>query len=187
MTFPIRTLPLILSAVLAACGGGSDDNAAPLPAQNPTPLVLSAATTCELPDFRQAVLDRVNQARATSRMCGNASFPAVPALAWNDLLFAAAAGHAQDMAQQDYFSHTSQDGRSFSERISATGYRWSAVAENIAAGQRTVEVVMNGWLQSPGHCANIMGANYTEIAVACVRNDGTDYGRFWAMELGRPR
>ena len=46
---------------------------------------------------------------------------------------------------------------------------------------------MDGWLQSPGHCANIMGANYTEIAVACVRNDDTGYGRFWAMELGRPR
>jgi uncharacterized protein YkwD len=140
-----------------------------------------------LSGFQQQVLDRVNQARASSRMCGSTMFNAVAPLAWNALLFDAAAGHAQDMATNNYFSHVSQDGRTFSQRISAAGYAWSAVGENIAAGQASVDEVMNSWLQSPGHCENIMNGNYTEVAVSCARNDASTYKQYWTMDLGRPQ
>ncbi|WP_286758098.1 CAP domain-containing protein [Ralstonia sp. RL] len=133
------------------------------------------------------MLDRVNQARAVGRTCGSTYYSAAAPLAWNGKLFDAAAGHAQDMAANNYFSHTSQDGRTFSQRITNAGYAWSAAAENIAAGQGTVAQVMDGWLQSPGHCANIMNGNYSEIGVACARNDASAYQQYWVMELGRPR
>lgn len=120
-------------------------------------------------------------------MCGTTSYPAVGPLTWNTYLFNAAAGHATDMATNNYFSHTSQDGRTFSQRISAAGYNWSAVGENIAAGQTTAQQVMDGWLQSPGHCANIMNGSYTEIGVACAKNDASTYKTYWVMDLGKPR
>ena len=132
-------------------------------------------------------MDRVNLARASSRMCGNTLFNAVAPLAWNARLFDAAAGHAQDMATNNYFSHVSQDGRTFSQRITDAGYVWSAAGENIAAGQTTVADVMNSWLQSPGHCENIMNGNYTEVAVSCASNDASTYKQYWTMELARPR
>ena len=129
----------------------------------------------------------MNEARAVSRMCGTTFYKAAGAVTWNDKLADAAAGHAQDMAANNYFSHTSQDGRTFSQRISATGYIWSAVGENIAAGQTTPEQVMNAWLQSPAHCENIMNATYVEAGVACVKNDASTYKEYWVMELGKPK
>lgn len=90
------------------------------------------------------------------------------------------------MAVNNYFSHTSRDGRSFSSRLTDEGYAWSFAGENIAAGQSTVSDVVSGWLASPGHCANIMRAEFREVAVSCVSQAGSTYGRYWAMSLARP-
>jgi len=133
------------------------------------------------------MLNRINQARASARMCGNTYYKPVAPLAWNAKLFDAAALHSADMAANNYFAHNSKDGRTFSQRITAAGYSWSAAGENIAAGQPTVEQVMNGWMQSPNHCANIMSANFTEVGVACAKNDASTYRNYWTMDLARPR
>lgn len=133
------------------------------------------------------MMNRINEARASSRMCGTTQYPATGPVQWNSKLFDAAAGHSVDMATNNYFSHTGQDGSTFSQRISAAGYVWSTAGENIAAGQNTVEEVMNGWLQSAGHCANIMNGAFTEVAVACARNDASTYKQYWTMELAHPR
>lgn len=138
-------------------------------------------------NFQQDLLTRINQARTTGRMCGSTFYKAAGMMSWNGKLTDAAAGHAGDMAANNYFSHASLDGRTFSQRITATGYLWSAVGENIAAGQKTAEQVMTAWLESPGHCENIMNGNYTEVGVACLSNEASLYKVYWAMELGRPR
>jgi uncharacterized protein YkwD len=143
--------------------------------------------SCGIPNFQQELLKLVNQARANSRYCGTTFHAGAGPVAWNSKLFDAAAGHAADMANKNYFSHTSLDGRTFIDRINATGYTWSAVGENIAAGQTTLEQVMNAWLASPGHCSNIMNTAYTEIGVACVKNAASTYKQYWGMELGKPR
>jgi uncharacterized protein YkwD len=70
--------------------------------------------------------------------------------------------------------------------VRTEGYAWKAGGENIAAGQSSVTAVMSGWLSSPGQCANIMSANYSHVAVACVRQSGSAYGRYWTMVLARP-
>lgn len=152
-----------------------------------TPVALDASTSCGLPDFRNDLLQAINAARAVARSCGGTAMPAVPPLTWNDQLFSASARHSADMANNNYFSHASLDGRSMAQRVSAEGYAWSWVGENIAAGQSSVSVVMNGWLASPGHCVNIMAAAPRDVAVACVQRSGTTYGRYWTMNLARPR
>ena len=90
------------------------------------------------------------------------------------------------MAVNTHFSHSSLDGRTFSRRISDEGYAWSLVGENIAAGQSTVSGVMSGWLASQGHCANIMKAEFRDVAVSCVQRAGGKDGRYWTMSLARP-
>lgn len=147
--------------------------------------VLTAANTCSLPNFQTDLMALINQARASSRTCGSTVYPAVAAVAWNSKLFDAAAGHSADMANQNYFSHTSLDGRTAGQRITAAGYSWSAYGENIAAGQSSAASVMDAWIASAGHCSNIMASNFKDVAVACVSNSGSTYKRYWTMALGR--
>jgi len=186
----LRTLwAFVAAASLAAgCGGGGSDSpsaAAPAPS-GPATGVLS---TCGLADFSARILERINQLRASGASCGSSGqFAPAPAVAWNALLTQAADGHSQDMAAQNYFAHDSKDGRTFSQRISATGYAWSTAGENIAAGYSSVDAVMDGWIQSAGHCANLMNANFSEIGVACVPGtSSTTYSNYWTMDLARPR
>ncbi|MBS3998671.1 MAG: CAP domain-containing protein [Hydrogenophaga sp.] len=176
--------------LLVGCGGGdaSDEpthHAGALPA---TGLVaLEDKTSCALPDFKDALLQQINAARASARTCGTVNMPAVGGLAWNDRLFSAAARHSDDMARHNYFSHTGRDGRSPGQRVSAEGYSWRIAGENIAAGQTSVHAVMTAWLASPGHCENLMRSAYTEVGVACVvAPSGSTYSRYWTMKLAQP-
>jgi uncharacterized protein YkwD len=121
------------------------------------------------------------------RTCGTVDMPAAGNLVWNDLLFSAAARHSEDMARNDYFSHTGRDGRSPGDRVSAEGYSWRVAGENIAAGQASVSAVMSAWLASPGHCENLMRREYTDVGVACiVAPSGSTYSRYWTMKLAQP-
>jgi uncharacterized protein YkwD len=97
-------------------------------------------------------------------------------------LTAAAAGHAQDMATNDYFSHTSRDGRTFVDRISAAGYPVPR-SENIAAGQLTVTAVMDAWMGSAGHRANILDCSAVAMGAASAK--GGTYGVYWVQDFGR--
>jgi len=148
---------------------------------------LPASTTCGLPNFQQEMLRLINEARAASRSCGATPYQPAKPLAWNAKLFNAAAGHSTDMATNNYFSHTSRDGRTASQRVTAAGYVWRATGENIAAGQRTIQEVMQGWINSPGHCANIMNPAFTEVGVACALNSTSTYKQYWTMNLAAPR
>lgn len=132
------------------------------------------------------VLQWVNALRAAGAVCGTTIYAAAAPLNWNSLLLKAASGHASDMASNNYFSHDSLDGRTVAQRISDAGYSYSAAAENIAAGDTTVQSVLTHWLNSPGHCVNMMSATYRDIGVACARSATSTYGYYWTMNLGRP-
>jgi uncharacterized protein YkwD len=136
---------------------------------------------------RDALLHRINAARATARTCGGARMAAVPALAWSDLLLAPAQAHSRDMARRNYLDHTSPDGQTLEQRADAARYPWRAIGENIAGGQRSVDAVMAGWLRSPPHCENIMSPEFTEVAAACAQAPGTEWGTYWTMVFGRRR
>ncbi|GAA3678998.1 hypothetical protein GCM10022224_048980 [Nonomuraea antimicrobica] len=93
-------------------------------------------------------------------------------------LHLAAERHSADMARNDYFSHDSLDGRTFAQRIRATGFVFSRAAENIAEGGPSAAAVVRRWLDSPGHRANIMNCSYTHIGVG---HDAR--GRVWTQDF----
>ncbi|MGY3334457.1 uncharacterized protein YkwD/DNA-directed RNA polymerase specialized sigma24 family protein [Streptomyces filamentosus] len=95
----------------------------------------------------------------------------------NATLARAAQGHSDDMAARDFFDHTNPDGDGPGERVTAAGYPWSTYGENIAMGQTTAEQVMEGWMNSPGHRANILNCSFKEIGVG-VHTDG---GPYWTQ------
>ena len=97
---------------------------------------------------------------------------------WDSELATAAELHALDMVDNDYFSHVSQDGRSFSDRTAEVGYTGGPRGENIAAGQRSAEQVMTSWMNSDGHRANILAENSNEIGI------GHDSAH-WVQVFGR--
>jgi len=90
-----------------------------------------------------------------------------------------------DMAENNYFSHTSQDGRTLSDRITAAGYTWNSAAENIAAGYSTAISVVAGWINSPGHHANMLSITFCDIGVGYAYNTVTDYDHYWVQNFGR--
>ena len=134
------------------------------------------------------MLARINLYRAAGASCRTAGqFAPTQPLVWNSLLLQAASGHSLDMATKNYFSHTSQDGRTMVDRINATGYVWSTIGENIAAGYPTVNAVVDGWMASDGHCANLMNPNFKDVGVACVASSTSTYRTYWTMDAGKPR
>ena len=157
---------------------------APAPAPTPAPAPAPAPTPgTGLSATEQRVLDLTNQARAVARTCGSTSFPAVPALTWNASLAKAARDHASDMAAKNYFSHTSQDGRTPDVRVTSAGYTgYRTMGENIAAGQPTPESVVADWLKSPGHCSGIMSADFKDIGVGMAT--GGSYRTYWVQDFG---
>jgi uncharacterized protein YkwD len=101
------------------------------------------------------------------------------ALTVDQRLMNAAQAHTTDMAINNYFSHTSQDGRTFADRILAAGYPRPA-AENIAKGQRSADEVMRAWMNSKGHRANILNCEYVAIGVGLDTR-----GWYWTQDFGR--
>lgn len=111
-------------------------------------------------------------------------------LSLNSKLTKAAQAHTKDMAVNDFFSHTGSNGSSLGDRLQRVGYSYSYAAENIAAGSSTPKGVMKQWMNSPGHRANILSPNVTQIGIGYYYqpNDGgtTPYGYYWTQDFGKP-
>jgi serralysin len=103
-------------------------------------------------------------------------------------LNAAAQGHSEDMANQDYFDHIGKDGSKPWDRAKAVGYEARTMGENIAAGQITPESVVQAWIDSPGHRANMLNANFTELGVGYMYLDNdtglVNYYSYWTQLFG---
>ena len=106
----------------------------------------------------------------------------------NTKLTQTAEEHSDSMAADDFFSHTGVDGSSVGDRASNNGYQYSIVGENIAAGYSTAQQVVTGWMNSPGHRANILNSNYTEIGIGYefLQNDtgSVNYNHYWTQVFG---
>ena len=87
------------------------------------------------------------------------------ALAWSADVAAVAQAHSEDMVARGFFAHTNPDGQSPFDRMSAAGVSYRGAAENIAYGYPTPEAVLQAWLDSPGHRANIENCALTEHGV----------------------
>ncbi|MFE6175677.1 sigma-70 family RNA polymerase sigma factor [Streptomyces sp. NPDC056464] len=147
------------------------------PTPRPTPRPTRTATSAPQPqsaptDTIGQVVALVNKERANAG-CGP--------LAEDSLLNKAAQGHSEDMAARDFFDHTNPDGADPGQRITAAGYRWSTYGENIAMGQQTPESVMDSWMNSPGHRANILNCSFKDIGIGI--HDGSG-GPWWTQAFG---
>ncbi|TDH71419.1 hypothetical protein CCR75_007911 [Bremia lactucae] len=125
-------------------------------------------------DYFAAMLARVNQER---------EIYGLPLLCTNLKLQAAAQRHSDDQAANDFMDHIGTDGSTMSDRISEANFDWSAVAENVAAGQPDVEAVMTAWMKSPGHRENILG-NYTMFGTAHAFNAESTFQHYWTQTFG---
>lgn len=144
-----------------------------------------------LPEWNEAgrtVLYAVNAARAVARYCGNDAYQPAPALAWNQALGEAAQQHSRVMARTKRLAHQEPDGSNVGERATRGGYRWQRIGENIASGQPTPQEAVASWLTSPGHCANIMNAGFTEMGAGYAINPDARRGTvYWTQVFGTPR
>jgi uncharacterized protein YkwD len=88
------------------------------------------------------------------------------------------------MAASGVMSHTGPDGSTMTSRVEAAGYEWSTLGENIARGQSDAASVMESWMNSPGHRANILNCSFTELGVGVHFGDG---GPWWTQDFGASR
>ncbi len=166
--------PAPASSSAGSSAAGSSAAAAPAPAQTsaqavPAPAARTAAPAAS--GTEAAVLELVNQARAEAG-CGAVS--ADPALA------AVARAHSADMRDRGYFSHDTPEGLSPFDRAEAAGLT-HARAENIAYGQRDAAAVMDSWMNSPGHRANILNCSLSTLGVGVAEGPG---GPWWTQLFG---
>lgn len=147
----------------------------------------TAGAACAGADLPWAAADRAQIEQAVICLVNvERTARGLDALTRDGHLDSAALGHSDDMAANDYFSHTGLDGSSPSARITAAGYAWSATGENIAAGYRSARAAMTGWMASKGHCENILRPIFTDIGVGVASGKGS-YGVYWTQNFGRPR
>ncbi|WP_367390968.1 CAP domain-containing protein [Lewinella sp. LCG006] len=170
----LRLLPLLLFGLLffTAC--------------EPDEIFMDDASPVEIfvsndaPIAFQQMLAEVNALRAEGCRCGNQNMPAVGPLQWNSQLAAAASSHSEDMARVGQLNHAGSDGSNAGNRLERVGYSWQQYGENIASGFTSSSTVLQAWINSPGHCRNLMGANFTEMGAA--RKDN-----YWTQVFARPR
>ena len=169
----ITSVIIAISITFASCTKDDDSIFTPTPSTPNNPSTPSTVS-------EQKLLQLVNNARSQGCNCGNTWYPPVAPVGWDDQLEAAAQGHSNWMNQNNTLSHTGAGGSDPGDRITAAGYQWRAYGENVAVGYPTEEAVIQGWLNSEGHCKNIMNGTFTKMGVAVS-------GRYWTQEFDTPR
>lgn len=192
---------LTLALILAACGGNSgnaatnsNSNEAPQVTagvtnssiQSPATTATDNDTTCGMPNFQAEFIALVNSARAKGAVCGEVTRKSSKPLVWNDLLSLASLVHSSDMAFNNFFDHNSPRTGTLRERIRGTGFQYEEAGENLAGGQTSIAKVVNDWLQSPSHCANMLNPEFKVMGVACKRNTAAYYKNYWTLEMALP-
>ncbi|MFE6161620.1 sigma-70 family RNA polymerase sigma factor [Streptomyces sp. NPDC056486] len=149
---------------------------APKPEATPKPTRSSSA-----PKAPQAPAGNSYSAEVTRLVNAERSKSGCGPLTLNSKLGKAAQGHSEDMAERDFFDHTNPDGKDPGDRVTAAGYKWTTYGENIAAGQRTPAAVMDSWMNSSGHKANILNCSFKEIGIGYRQGSG---GPWWTQNFG---
>lgn len=130
------------------------------------------------------VLVATNEARARQQDCGvHGLRPAVGPVRLNDLLTSAAQSHAIDMSTNMFFEHEGSDGASPGDRAARAGYAGSTTGENIARGQANAEAVVASWIDSDGHCKNLMNGAFDELGVGYATSGPTGQP-YWVQLFG---
>jgi uncharacterized protein YkwD len=172
------------AAITACVSGGTRP-----PADAGSPPPRDAGTPPPPPSSPEAALEErilaiVNQRRAMGANCGGTNYGPAGPLTMNEQLRTAARAHSLDMGTRNYFNHNTPEGRTPFQRTAAAGYSGSPQGENIAAGNATAEATMTQWMNSPGHCTNIMNPQYRVLGVGYARVAGSRYTHYWTQNFG---
>ena len=133
----------------------------------------------DLGDVRRRMLVRVNSERRRQSL---------PAIAPSTTLDRVAQAYADDMLKRSHYGHVDPEGLTVRERAYAGGYDLRFIAENLAAGQPTVEEAMDGWMKSEKHRENILSKIYTEAGFGlAIGKNKRGYQIIWVQVFGRPR
>jgi uncharacterized protein YkwD len=180
-----------VTASTAGAPAAPSEAAAPRPA--PAVAAAPAATRSDgtggalSPILATRALQLVNKIRAKGARCGTELYgPAAPVTP-SGTLDGVAFGHADDMATNNYFEHKDLEGKTPSDRVRATGYQEKLVGENIAYGPKSVDEVVQGWLDSPGHCENIMDPRFVEMGLGYAASHDSKHALYWVQVLATPR
>ena len=168
---------LVLAAARSATPAGPNTIPVSHPAHAPAGAPMLVSRQVEL----------INAARARGARCGTHELAAVPPVHLSPQLSDVALGHATDMARHGYFDHEDLSGHSPADRVRASGYRETLVGENIAYGPTSADEVVRGWLDSPGHCENIMDVRFSEVGIAYAAGGGAKPGVYWVQVFAAPR
>lgn len=171
------------------CDDGVDDDQDGTIDCDDADCALACGPTATWPDawatFEERALAETNRYRAMGASCDGDAFPPAPPLEMDEVLLIAARLHSSDMGERRFFDHDNPDGQSPFDRIAAVGFEGAAPwGENIAAGQTSPEEVVRGWMESPGHCRNIMNAGYRVIGLGYAFVEGSPYGHYWTQKFG---
>ncbi|MEZ5853068.1 MAG: CAP domain-containing protein [Hyphomicrobiaceae bacterium] len=101
----------------------------------------------------------------------------------NAVLSNAAKEHCRDLAKWDRISHFGSDGSNPWDRVKRAGYNARIAAENVGTGQISIEEVMKGWKESPGHNKNLLLADADHMGIALVQDSKTEFKTFWTLVL----
>lgn len=122
------------------------------------------------------------EAKVFARMNAERAHEGLPPFTTDATLASLARAHSRDMITQKYFSHVDPGGCGSSCRANAVNYVWQAIGENIymssgyeLSAQAEADMVVDGWMNSPGHRANILGTQYTHAGVGIVQKDESVY------------
>lgn len=180
MVFRIFSLRCVLPLLMAV--GGSPLSASG--ASGASEMGQEAAAGCDAQVVPQRVLETLNALRAQTRACGSAMRAAGGPLRWDARLASSARRHAADLSQGDELRHLGPQGVGLRERLRRNGYTAQRAGENLAAGQESLDEVLQTWVTSAQHCDNLMQGEFTEVGMACVLGPGR-YQRYWVLNLGR--
>lgn len=149
------------------------------PSHTPSPSHARAPTRSPIVSGTQAEREQVRKLTNGQRQDNGDVAP----LSMSSKLQAAAQAYAEHLAADGQFSHT--DGSQLGDRITAAGYQWSAVGENLGLGQRSPAQIVAAWMASPGHRANMLNPDYVDVGVGiATRPDGQI---IWCLDLGAPQ
>lgn len=184
MKKPLSIFALVLTA---ACGGSGGSIANQPSAINSSSTTLSSpvAGTPAAPSPTQPTITTPAPTNSFASALNNVrARNGAGSVSYDSRLGRAAQGHANDMLANNFFSHTGSNGSTVGQRVTAQGYQWNAVGENIARGQPDEAAVLQAWVNSPGHQRNNVNPNFEDFALAKA---GSGSRQYWVLVLARER
>lgn len=180
----------VIALALALPGAGCREEP-----EEPAPEVPAEVEWCEAvadwdPEwsaFELEIVAEINARRSAGAICGKDElYEATGELELDPALRCAARRHSLDMAEQDYFDHTSPDGVSVWDRVELAGYTGEPLSQNITANQPSAEIVVEGWMGSTGQCRNVMDPEAEQVGVGYVLATDAEFEQTWTVVFGRP-